>query len=567
MSAITIAAALSAWLVQPVAVELATTPSPVLVSAPAGAEGALSLEADPAFLRALPVAVDGLLGATPATSVRLDLFPDASIEAHLDEITHHGDGSVSWVGHRVDAPDDLIVFTRHGPRWNATIQDGSRLFGLRPGPDSTHLAYEIDTTVGACGTDDDQTAGLSLDWMSWETPWMTITAPVDAGGAEPVAAIQRDPTPSVRLNRRDPAPYGVADVEPIDVLVLYTEAVRAALDPDDRRHDGVRSRLQLAVLYANRAYENTEVDTRIRMVHTEMIPAHVLDEATFGKGACGLVNSLPEHDIGGIHALRDEVGADAVVILYRNLESSKEKRDKLTGCANLMTRRNKDAFGKKGYAAVKLSALDDHTLTHELGHVMGAQHGRRLAKEAGWGGYGYGYTDDAKGYHTIMSRAPNSPRRNVFSNPRVVFPKLGGRVAGISVEDDRDRAADNARVLEQTFPILRGLREREVESRRADRVRPVGGRPGGDSMFTWFGGPRFDIQEAHAKGARPLGWVLELGPAEGSAKFGRVAVPFGERHPLVEVPGLPEDVELHARLWTQVAPGDWRYRDRSWKAR
>lgn len=105
-------------------------------------------------------------------------------------------------------------------------------------------------------------------------------------------------------------------------------------------------------------------------------------------------------ELHGVHALRDQVGADVVALITEDTDSN------WYGYGYIM-RNNSAAFAKDAFSATKASCLANNTLAHEIGHNQGSHHDRETAAGA-YGMYTYSYglrrceTDDT-GFRTIMA--------------------------------------------------------------------------------------------------------------------------------------------------------------------
>ena len=93
----------------------------------------------------------------------------------------------------------------------------------------------------------------------------------------------------------------------------------------------------------------------------------------------------------------------------------------------------------------------DTTTAHELGHLLGSSHERRLAEEDEVQAYPYSFGHYGNGFHTIMSYG-DEPEIKVFSNPN-----LGAcRNLSCGLPEGDPESADNARGFTQTRFMLQG---------------------------------------------------------------------------------------------------------------
>jgi hypothetical protein len=104
----------------------------------------------------------------------------------------------------------------------------------------------------------------------------------------------------------------------------------------------------------------------------------------------------------------------------------------------------------------------DTTTAHELGHLLGSSHERRLAEEDEVQAYPYSFGHYGLGFHTIMSYG-DEPEKRVFSNPEITCQNLR-----CGLPEDDPESADNARGFTQTRFMLEGY---ESESLAPELVR------------------------------------------------------------------------------------------------
>ena len=102
----------------------------------------------------------------------------------------------------------------------------------------------------------------------------------------------------------------------------------------------------------------------------------------------------------------------------------------------------------------------DTTTAHEIGHLLGSSHERRIAEEDEVQAYPFSFGHYREGvFHTIMSYG-TEPESAVFSNPKlnscggVGAIKDSGQACGVAAGDPE--SADNARGFTQTRFMLAG---------------------------------------------------------------------------------------------------------------
>ncbi len=214
----------------------------------------------------------------------------------------------------------------------------------------------------------------------------------------------------------------------IDVMILYTRkaASHYIRDPGDL--------IALALEQANETFRNSGVgNIALRLVHTEMID---YDESVgeHFEHLYRVVDGVgPFKDV---RKLRDEKRADIVGMVM----------DDPSGCG-LSTRVG--AGADEAYFVVHHScAAITISIAHEIGHILGARHDRRIDASNAPFAYGHGFVNGTK-WRDVMSypeSCEGCPRIPFWSNPRVTYK---GEPTGTLTED-------NARViLEQAERVSR----------------------------------------------------------------------------------------------------------------
>ena len=205
----------------------------------------------------------------------------------------------------------------------------------------------------------------------------------------------------------------------IDIMVLYTQRVAAKYVDVDT------DLLALSIEQTNQSFKNSGLgNISLNLVHSQKID---YDE----RGRDHFSNLYRMVDGEGVFSmvrrLRDEKRADVVALIV----------DDPSGCG-LSTRVAADA--DEAYVVVHHScAALTYTLAHEVGHIIGARHDRKLDPTPSPFPYGHGYVNGTK-WRDIMSYRSSCggcPRLPFWSNPTV---KVRGELAG-SID------TDNARVL------------------------------------------------------------------------------------------------------------------------
>lgn len=255
----------------------------------------------------------------------------------------------------------------------------------------------------------------------------------------------RDERDDVRDRRPDrPAPDlppGVASGrggEGRDVIrVAYGFAVGALADGLDPAIEQVRA----AVSEANSGFAASGIELELQTAanalpgYRETTLDQTLDDIAKGR----------QGPLWLLHVAREGERADVMVMII----------DTRTGASACGLAQQILATRETAFLAVERRCLDHHTLAHEIGHLMGADHDpENAALDPPRFAYGHGYRfkeEAAPGWRTVMAlecidRA--CPRVNLWSSPVI---QHGGLPTGSA------DLHDNARVLRETKGVVAGF--------------------------------------------------------------------------------------------------------------
>ena len=243
----------------------------------------------------------------------------------------------------------------------------------------------------------------------------------------------------------------------VDVLVAYDAGAVAWVKSEG---GGITNFAQTAVQKMNTAIGNTGLDSNFcfRLVGIETVAASTndldaaLDAAKDGTGGWA-----------SIKAKRDEVGADIVTVLIdtgsaygtTGLGYSLRKDDDETEDEAMAS------FSEWAYNACAIrSVAQSHTMTHEVGHNMGAGHSDVQTTDPGPQLYDYssGYYFSAGGnsYHTIMAYDGEGPNGDVTYEEAPYFSSPNHSYFGVAVGDAK---RNNTRTIANTFAAVSQWRD------------------------------------------------------------------------------------------------------------
>jgi hypothetical protein len=227
------------------------------------------------------------------------------------------------------------------------------------------------------------------------------------------------------------APAVAADSgDRIDVLMLYTEAVKAALGGDAQ----AQTFAQQAIDATNTTYINSKIRQRLRLVRVQQ--TSMVETGVLGTELAALRTSAETAE------LRNTYNADLVAMISNSTDNC--------GIGYLMG--NINGNPNNGFTVTARNcAVGNLSFAHELGHNMGSHHNPENGSNATLP-YSYGHYVNGV-FRTVMSYTDpctqGCNRRPYFSNPAISF---NGHPTG--VENQRD----NVRSINATADAIANYR-------------------------------------------------------------------------------------------------------------
>ncbi|AZR22406.1 reprolysin-like metallopeptidase [Xanthomonas vasicola] len=237
----------------------------------------------------------------------------------------------------------------------------------------------------------------------------------------------------------------------VDVLVGYTPGLVRELGSVD----AVNTRINYLVAVTNRAYMDSQVNGRLRLIGTQQV--NYTDSTTDVAALQDLTEASGSSSLAALHSTRDTQGADLVTLL-RPYSANQGACGMAWLNGGGLQSYNSNMQGS-GYSAVSDGTdeeagnyCEDITFAHEIGHNLGLAHDKA---DSGPGAFTYAYgwrqTLDEGSFNTIMAYAADDQERvPYFANPHITL--CNDNPCG-----DVDEA-DQTRALNITMPIAADFR-------------------------------------------------------------------------------------------------------------
>ena len=286
-----------------------------------------------------------LMSAEASRELRLDLFPDVSLLATRRRLEPTANG-MSWVGVLDGYPLSDVVFVQVGDQLVGNVFTPFGVFRLaREG--GAYVVQQLDEGNEIHDVND------------------AVIPPDEALGARTFAPALASPDNG-----------GL-----IDVMVVYTRDALAGFGGET----AARAAIDLVVAETNQAFRNSDINSAIRLAHSQVIE---YEESGTSATDLSRLQSRTDGFMDDVHALRDRVGADLVVLITERMSDA-------AGRGYLSSLRSS---GESGFSTVaRRSTTTGRTFAHELGHNLGAHHDW-FVESAG------GAFRSAKGYTSVPGR-------------------------------------------------------------------------------------------------------------------------------------------------------------------
>jgi len=399
---------LSSVLIAPEAAQAQSAQIPELII-PGPVVESMEIVMDPMVSRSQQVYIDysviEFAAEQEQSQIHAQLFFDAEYLIDLTSRDFSEDGGVVLTGKVSGIPESEVYLSLVGDSLYGKISLPDATYIIKPVDQELHMVQQVSLTGLPA-----QLPSLSPDVLS---PISGMATGDDDGGQ-------------------------------IDVMVVYTPAARYAAGGTN----AIQSLINLVMNEINEGYANSNIVQRINLVNTSEIS---YDESFYDWNT--ILNHLTKSDnvIDQVHTWRNTYKADLVVMLI--------DKGGYCGLGWLMDSNFASGdydFSPYGFSVVAVDCEPGgYTMSHEMGHNMGAQHDRETAGGSkGAFSYSFGKREDGY-YYTIMAYAcKNTPCTgiNFFSNPAVYYDGWRtGEPVNAADSADNHLTLNNTRVLVANF--------------------------------------------------------------------------------------------------------------------
>ena len=359
-------------------------------------------EAEPTTedVRLVRINIDALRGDT----VLLEPDPASSFTAQRSSEPTAAPADMVWTGELTEVTGEAVLVV-NGDQVTGNIRAAGELYHVQPIGGGMHAIIRVDQQA-----------------FPEEHPPEFEEIERDSGALDP-SEMQR-----IEEGEGDTA-LAEAQFRELALLVAYTPAVRSKVAD-------VNGLIALAIAEANLSYRNSRINLVARLV--DSYEANYTESGNFSTDVARFRNKNDSF-MDEVHGRRDQFGADIAVLIMDN--------GQYCGLASAILAQEQTGFAGVHYTC----AAGNYTFAHELGHLQGARHNPEADSTAAPFAFGHGYFNQPKKWRTVMSYdCPSGCTRLAYwSNPNVTY---NGDVMGTAANHD------NARVLNQTSPIVTGFR-------------------------------------------------------------------------------------------------------------
>ncbi|HVU34980.1 MAG TPA: M12 family metallo-peptidase [Opitutaceae bacterium] len=346
----------------------------------------------------------------------------------IDDSVMLGPDRFTSTGHIEGEQPSRVVLAYNRGYLSGSVETAGYEYALRPATDTLSQYYQVDPAmVGNCGG--------------------AIHPPIDAATVAAVAAHKQRQAELASSAAPAGAPATAAAVSPsgvvVDVMMLYTQAVKPTMT-GDARVAALQSEFDAAIAKVNAELSASQVSARVRLVKIAQTQYNADGPVTnavanFQSDALTALYTTSDGNMDEIHALRDQAGADVVVLALNRSDTASIGLSFVLDTPALVEASAASYNPLYAFSVVQYSTIaGTDVVPHELGHVFGCAHARgdpgATGTKDGAYTYSYGYRfygADGRQYHDIMAYSPGTPL-SYYSNPDLTVPAPVNAPIGIA---------------------------------------------------------------------------------------------------------------------------------------
>ncbi|HWL93409.1 MAG TPA: zinc-dependent metalloprotease family protein, partial [Phycisphaerae bacterium] len=470
--------------------------------------------------RTAPAAIDLAAltssGQPSAVLVELNLFPDVKFDALLHRTQADGSGDVHLAGRIEGVEGSCVIIVLHeGAVAGSITVPGVGLFDLKPLGNGVALVREIDLSDRAgqnCG---------AIDLPQLARPRQTGHPGVTESGEPDPAAMSRKSTVDDEGSPRGvgasicPTEFTslggfVADTNSVvELMVYYTPAALLAAG----NLANLEAEIDVAVDYANQAYDNSDIDVTLSVIRVASIS---YNEGPDPFEALDRLVSIDDGHLDTVHADRDQYGGDLVTLWVGNTITA-------GGVAYQLYNVNPYDDGRYGFSVMREDNATLPTLAHELGHNFGCQHDRCNPGGSPFFDFAWGFRQRCEVAEPppCTTPWPCEPNKDImayppgitvpyFSNPNII---VGDQPIGGT--DEHGGWCDNAATHNLTAFTIANFRPSQVTPLPPSRIYVNAAAAPGGNGSSWATALK-DVQAGIGLAVRSRGAVQEVWVAAGT---------------------------------------------------
>ncbi len=337
-------------------------------------------------------------------TVSLNAASDKRYEAIFRDVNIRSSQDFTWIGELPDKRLGSVLLAINKENVTGTFHTLEVVYFVEPLGDGLHAIIQVDPEkLPGCIVEEEKNLDIKKD-----------------GPQKSLNSLESSTTPA-------DLPKLLANPQ-IDILVAYTTAVANASNEN--------AVINGAIDATTLTFTNSSVPAIVNKVHQVQV-SYNEGPGSFSTHLSQLRDNDGNDALDVVHSLRDQYGADIVVLLVD------ENDGNVGGIAYL------NANGSTAFAVVEWDlAIGNYSFAHEIGHNVGCDHNPEDRSNPFYP-YGHGYIYTPANWRTVMAVGGPTIRIPYWSNPDKTY---GGVLMGTT------QTHDNVRVWENRASTVAGFK-------------------------------------------------------------------------------------------------------------